>query len=127
MSSATGSATPSTPPSAGWTDGASRSAKVRNDLLGEGLELPLRLVPGHESLVKEPAEPFQFAPAPVEGLQRFDLRPHLLRRPGQRVLDAAQALHRQFLDGQQGRRRILRVVLGGAEGLPEAEATEVFP
>ena len=60
-----------------------------NNLLGKELELSLCLVPGHKSLVKEPAKPLQFTLAPVERLQRGDFGADLFRRACQGVLDPA--------------------------------------
>src|SRR5207245_4179248 len=64
-------------------------AEMRNDLFGKELELPLRLIPRHKPLVKEPAKPLQFTRTPVERLQRGDVGADLFRRARHGVLDAA--------------------------------------
>ncbi len=62
---------------------------MRNDLLGKELELPLRLIPRHKPLVKEPAKPLQFTLAAVERLQCGDFGADLLWRACQGVFDPA--------------------------------------
>ena len=62
---------------------------MRNNLLGKELELPLRLIPRHKPLVKEPAKPLQFTLAPVERLQRGDFGADLFPASRQGVLDPA--------------------------------------
>src|SRR5712691_10574608 len=42
---------------------------MRHNLFGKELELPLRLIPRHKSLVKEPAKPLQF-PAAADRTQK---------------------------------------------------------
>src|SRR5438477_52263 len=49
-----------------------RLAERGDDVLGEQLHLPLLLVPGHEALIEEPAEPLEIALA-ADLLQRLDL------------------------------------------------------
>src|SRR6266478_7917618 len=103
-----------------------RLAERGDDVLGEELHLPLLLIPGHEALIEEPAEPFEIALA-ADLLQRLDLALDLVHRSGQGVLDLAHPVDRPLRRRQRGVRieRILRGVLGRAERLPEAEAPEV--
>src|SRR5262249_47279068 len=93
-----------------------------DDVLGEHLDLPHLLVPGHEALVEEPAEPLEVAVA-ADLLQGFPLPLDVVRRPRQRILDLPHPLDRPFRRWQ-GRVRIewiLRRVFRRAEGLPEPE------
>src|ERR1700682_5957748 len=101
------------------------SAERWDDVLGEQLDLAHLLVPGHETLVEEPAEPFEIAVA-AELIKRLDFGLDLIDRPGQRVFGFAEPLDGPFGLRQHRRRGIFRGVLRKAERLGEAEAAEVM-
>ena len=102
-------------------------AKMRHNLPGKELELPLCLIPRHKALVKEPAKPFQLSPTAVERLQRGDFGTDLLRRARQGVFDPAEPFDCQFLERQRGIgiQWIFAVVFRGAKRLPKAKAAKV--
>src|SRR5882724_224983 len=104
---------------------ASRSAEGRDDVLGEELDLAHLLLPRHEALIEEPAEPFEITLA-TERLQLLDLSFHLIDRAGKRVFGFAKALHGPLGLREHGRRRLSLGVLGQAERLGEAEAAEIM-
>src|SRR5262249_722721 len=96
--------------------------KRGDDVLGEHLDLPHLLVPGHEPLVEEPAEPLEVAVA-ADRPQRLHLPLDVVRPPRQRVLDLPHPLDRPFRrwQGRVRIERILRPVLRPPRALPEAQ------
>src|ERR1700730_16772347 len=100
-----------------------RSAEGRDDVLGEELDLAHLLLPRHEALVEEPAEPFEITLA-AERLQLLDLAFHLIDGAGKGLFGPAKPLDRPLGLGQHGRRRIFLGVLRQAKRLGEAEAAE---
>src|SRR5439155_1579653 len=96
------------------------SSEVWNDVLGKELDLADLLVPGHEALVEEPAEPFELAPV-IDRVRGLDLRPHLLRCAGQRILHPPHAIDRPLVDRERGVgiQRVLLGVFRRTERLPE--------
>src|SRR5262249_44017748 len=101
------------------------SAEGRDDVLGKELDLAHFLLPRHEALIEEPAEPFEIALA-AERLQLIDLLFDLIDRAGECVFRLAKAVHSPFGLRQHGRRRIFLGVLGQAERLGKAEAAKIM-
>ena len=94
-------------------------------MLGEQLDLAHLLLPRHEALVEEPAEPFEIALA-AECLELLDLPFYLVDGAGERVFGLAIPFDGPFGLRQHGRRRVFFRVFRQAECLGKTEAIEVM-
>src|SRR6516162_7870049 len=101
------------------------SAKSRNDVLCEQLDLAHLLLPRHEALIEEPAEPFEFAFA-AEGLQLLDLPFYLVDGASERIFGFAEPLNGPLGLRQHRWRRISFGVPGQPKRLGETKAAEIM-